>query len=67
MAGRRLEARFQWQHAKDNHPESDDLARIESKLKDGLPDVVDAKPVDDSAVAKPTQPADDKATKPTNG
>ncbi|MGE0005662.1 MAG: tetratricopeptide repeat protein [Parvibaculaceae bacterium] len=36
-AGRRLEARFQWQHAKDNEPEPEDLARIEKKLKEGLP------------------------------
>jgi tetratricopeptide (TPR) repeat protein len=36
--GRQLEARFQWQHAKDNKPEPDDLARIDKKIKDGLPD-----------------------------
>jgi tetratricopeptide (TPR) repeat protein len=37
-AGRRLEAKFQWQHAKDNKPEPADLAKIEKKLKEGLPD-----------------------------
>jgi tetratricopeptide (TPR) repeat protein len=37
--GRRLEANFQWQHAKDNKPEPDDLKRIEGKLRDGLPDL----------------------------
>ena len=36
-AGRRLEAKFQWQHAKDNKPEPADLANIEKKLKQGLP------------------------------
>jgi tetratricopeptide (TPR) repeat protein len=36
--GRRLEARFQWQHAKDNKPEPDDLKRIEDKIKNGMPD-----------------------------
>ena len=36
--GRRLEAKFQWQHAKDNKPEPDDLKRIEGKLMNGLPD-----------------------------
>ena len=36
--GRRLEAKFQWQHAKDNKPEPEDLKRIEGKLRDGLPD-----------------------------
>jgi tetratricopeptide (TPR) repeat protein len=35
--GRTLEARFQWQHAKDNKPEPEDLKRIEDKLKNGLP------------------------------
>jgi tetratricopeptide (TPR) repeat protein len=36
-AGRRLEAKFQWQHARDNKPEPADLAKIEKKLKEGLP------------------------------
>jgi len=35
--GRSLEAKFQWQHAKDNKPEPEDLKRIEDKLKNGLP------------------------------
>jgi tetratricopeptide (TPR) repeat protein len=35
--GRTLEAKFQWQHAKDNDPEPNDLKRIEEKLKNGLP------------------------------
>jgi tetratricopeptide (TPR) repeat protein len=60
-AGRRLEAQFQWQHAKDNHPEKEDLARIESKLKDGIPDVVEAKP------AETTTPAPADPAKPTKG
>jgi len=36
--GRELEARFQWSHARDLKPEPDDLAKIEAKLKSGLPD-----------------------------
>ncbi|HZE47747.1 MAG TPA: hypothetical protein VE087_12775, partial [Xanthobacteraceae bacterium] len=36
--GRVLEARFQWSHARDLKPEPDDLAKIEDKLKNGLPD-----------------------------
>ncbi|MEA2950172.1 MAG: hypothetical protein QOI40_5502 [Alphaproteobacteria bacterium] len=36
--GRVLEARFQWSHARDLKPEPDDLAKIEVKLKSGLPD-----------------------------
>ncbi len=36
--GRKLEAKFQWQHAKDNKPEPEDLKRIEDKLVNGLPD-----------------------------
>ncbi|GJD89585.1 Beta-barrel assembly-enhancing protease [Methylobacterium hispanicum] len=38
-AGRRLEGKFQWQHAKDLNPEPDDLAQINDKLKNGLPDI----------------------------
>jgi tetratricopeptide (TPR) repeat protein len=36
--GRKLEATFQWAHARDLKPEPDDLAQIEKKLKQGLPD-----------------------------
>ncbi|MES2906641.1 MAG: tetratricopeptide repeat protein [Pseudomonadota bacterium] len=36
QVGRKLEAYFQWRHAKDMKPEPEDLARIEKKLKDGL-------------------------------
>lgn len=35
--GRQIEAKFQWQHAKDNGPEPKDLIRIEDKLKNGMP------------------------------
>lgn len=59
--GRQLEAKFQWQHALDNHPEAADVPRIQAKLKDGLPDTDPAKPADNSAPATPD------ATKPTNG
>lgn len=52
--GRTLEARFQWQHAKDNKPEPEDLKRIEDKLKNGLPD------------EKPVTPAQNAPAK-TNG
>ena len=34
--GRKLEARFQWQHAKDSNPEPDDLAKIVDKLEKGI-------------------------------
>jgi tetratricopeptide (TPR) repeat protein len=34
--GRELEARFQWTHARDLKPESDELPKIEAKLKNGL-------------------------------
>ena len=36
--GRVLEARFQWSHARDLKPEPEDLVKIETKLKSGLPD-----------------------------
>ncbi len=35
--GRTLEAQFQWAHARDLKPEPDDLAKIEDKLRNGLP------------------------------
>ncbi len=47
--GRTLEAKFQWQHAKDNKPEPEDLKRIEGKLKDGMPELPPlVKPADNS-------------------
>ena len=47
--GRKLEAKFQWQHAKDNKPEPDDLKRIEGKLVNGLPELPPlVKPADNS-------------------
>jgi tetratricopeptide (TPR) repeat protein len=52
--GRQLEAKFQWQHAKDNKPEAEDLKRIEDKLKNGLPP---------DPVTKPAQ----NGAAPTNG
>jgi tetratricopeptide (TPR) repeat protein len=54
--GRRLEARFQWQHAKDNKPQPDDLKRVDGKLQNGLPDL----PPD-------TKPADNGKAQPSNG
>jgi tetratricopeptide (TPR) repeat protein len=47
--GRQLEAKFQWQHAKDNKPEADDLKRIEDKLKNGLPPDAVTKPAQNGA------------------
>lgn len=41
--GRKLEARFQWMHARDNKPEQDVLNKVMKKLKDGL-DPVDPEP-----------------------
>lgn len=40
--GRKLEAGFQWRHAKDLKPDPEDLEKIEQKLTSGLPD--DPKP-----------------------
>ncbi len=60
--GRKLEANFQWQHALDNHPEANDVPRIQGKLKTGLSESVEAKPAD-------APPADGlaAAVKQTNG
>ena len=35
--GRRLEATFQWAHARDLKPEPEDLEKIVAKLKSGSP------------------------------
>ena len=50
--GRKLEAGFQWSHARDLKPEPEDLEKIEQKLKNGLPD--DVKPA--AAEAPKTAP-----------
>ncbi len=36
--GRTLEAKFQWSHAKDLKPEPEELAKIEKKILEGMPD-----------------------------
>lgn len=36
--GRKVEAKFQWAHARDMKPEPEELAKIEAKLANGLPD-----------------------------
>jgi Flp pilus assembly protein TadD len=53
---RKLEAKFQWQHAKDNKPEPEDLKRIEDKLKNGMPDL-----------PPPLKPAENKSKTGNNG
>ncbi|ACA17185.1 Tetratricopeptide TPR_2 repeat protein [Methylobacterium sp. 4-46] len=57
-SGRRLEAKFQWQHAKDLNPEPEDLAKIEQKLKDGLPDA------DKPAATAESRPTPDQPAMP---
>jgi hypothetical protein len=36
--GRKLEAQFQWNHARDLNPDADDLPKILDKIKNGLSD-----------------------------
>ncbi len=52
-SGRKLEAQFQWQHAKDNHPEAADLPAIEDRLKNGLVEPAKVKPAE-NIVPKPS-------------
>ena len=47
--GRTLEAKFQWQHARDNKPEPEDLKRIEDKIKNGLPAETPVTPAQNAA------------------
>ena len=46
---RRIEAHFQWNHARDMGPEPDDLPAILKKIKDGLPDVAPTPPAPSAA------------------
>jgi tetratricopeptide (TPR) repeat protein len=39
--GRKLDAHFQWNHARDMGPEPEDLPRILQKIESGLPDLPD--------------------------
>src|SRR5690606_22084660 len=57
-AGRRLEATFQWSHARDMKPEPAVLANVEKKLREGLP------PVEDKAVAQEPKAAPAPAAEP---
>jgi hypothetical protein len=36
-AGRRLDAQFQWNHARDLNPDPEDLPKILAKIDKGLP------------------------------
>lgn len=38
QVGRRLEAKFQWKHAKDSEPDEDLLKSINEKLENGMPE-----------------------------
>lgn len=61
---RRLEAHFQWNHARDMKPDPEDLPEIEKKIKDGLPDLT-AGP---AASGAPTQtPSSSSAQKEGGG
>jgi tetratricopeptide (TPR) repeat protein len=55
QVGRRIEARFQWSHARDSDPAPDELEKIERKLADGLTDEDVPDPVKKSA-AEPDKP-----------
>ena len=55
-SGRKLEAKFQWQHAKDSEPTGAELVSIEDRLKNGLPELL--------PVAKPADAANDGTKKP---
>jgi hypothetical protein len=48
--GRRLEAKFQWTHAKDSNTEHEDLIKILKKIDNGL-DEADATPAVETAPA----------------
>ncbi len=51
--GRKLEAQFQWNHARDLKPDPEDLARILKKIETGLEDLVPASAAANPAPQKP--------------
>ena len=54
-SNRKLEAQFQWNHARDLNPDPSDLSRIVEKIKNGMPD--EKQPA--SADTKPAVQSDD--------
>ena len=58
--GRKLEAKFQWNHARDLKPEPEDLPKILEKIEKGLPD-------DKPAAEAEGKPAEPKPEQKTNG
>ncbi len=54
---RRLEAHFQWNHARDMKPDPEDLPEIEKKIKDGLPDVAAGPAAPGASTQTPTPSA----------
>ncbi len=49
---RKVEAQFQWNHARDSNPEPEDLPGILKKIQDGLPDSGPASPPPDTSATK---------------
>ena len=47
--GRKTDAQFQWNHARDLNPDQDDLPKILGKIEKGLPDASAAPPSDHAA------------------
>jgi nucleoid-associated protein YgaU len=62
-AGRKLEATFQWSHARDMKPEPDVLAEVEKKLAEGLPPL-DKKTAEEKPALTPAPTAEPKAAEP---
>ena len=64
--GRRLEATFQWSHARDMKPEPAILADVQKKLAEGLPEIAPKAAADTPAktpapaVAKPVPAPEDR-------
>lgn len=56
--GRKLEAHFQWNHARDFGPDKEDLPRILDKIAHGLPDPAPQAPA--AAAPAPAEPTDKK-------
>ena len=63
--GRKIEAHFQWNHARDMKPEPEDLPAILKKIADGLPDLPTPTPTPAVKAEAASAPAPTPAPSPT--
>jgi tetratricopeptide (TPR) repeat protein len=65
--GRTIEARFQWNHARDMKPEPEDLPTILNKIADGLPPLPSPTPAVKAEATPAPAPAPEPSATPSSG